>query len=162
MSTTTQTLGNGKPAKKPRKGYWARMGGKFLVLSILVHILLVTGAAFYVIQVFTPKKLTFKGGVLSTNPDKKLAEHKVSMAKKRKSMAAPAPAKRVVTTGLSSIILPVMPAMPTNGSTPTQMTGVGALGIGFGSGGGNGNGDGGGGGFMAPFGSKTSRPGTLV
>src|ERR1700677_2996687 len=134
MSTTTQTLGNGKHAKKPRKGYWARMGGKFLVLSILVHILLVTGAAFYVIQVFTPKKLTFKGGVLSTNPDKKLAEHKVSMAKKRKSMSAPAPAKRVVTTLPSKITLPEMPVMPTNVVTPTQITGIGGVGTGFGAG----------------------------
>jgi hypothetical protein len=164
MSTNTQAYGGVSPLpRKLRKGYWSRMGGKFLVLSIMAHLLFFTGAAYYIIQFITPKKLTFKAGVPSINPAKKLAEHKMSMAKKRKSMSAPAPAKRVVTTGLSKIILPPMPEMPTNVVTPSQITGIGGLGIGFGNGnGGNGNGDGGGGGFMAPFGTTNSRPGTLV
>ena len=89
--------------------------------------------------------------------------HKVSMAKKRKSMSAPAPAKRVVSTGPAKIILPEMPALPTNVVTPTSITGIGGVGVGFGAGnGGNGNGDGGGGGFMGNFGSKTPRSGSLV
>ena len=163
MTANTQALG-GKPLQpKRRKGYWSRMGGKFLILSVAAHLLFFTGAAYYVIQIFVPKKLTFKAGVPSTNPTKQLAEHKVSMAKKRKSMSAPAPAKRVVTTGLASIILPPMPMMPTNVITPSQITGIGGLGIGFGQGsGGNGNGGGGGNGFMAPFGTTNSRPSALV
>ena len=165
MTTNAQALGANQSPRKPRKGYWARMGGKFLVLSIFAHLLFLTGAAYYIIQIVTPKKLTFKAGVPSVNPVKQLAEHKMSMAKKRKSMSAPAPAKRVVTNNqLAKIILPPVPDMPTNVVTPTQITGIGGLGVGFGQGmGGNGSGDGGGGdGFMAPFGTANSRPGLLV
>lgn len=163
MSAEITAPGGVQPPEKPGKRAWQRIGGTFLVLSILAHLLFFTGAAFYVIHIFTPKKLTFKAGAPSTNPARQLAEHKVSMAKKRKSMSAPAPAKRVVTTGFARIILPPMPAMPAQAVTPTQMTSIGGLGVGFGQGnGGNGNGDGGGGGFMAPFGSKAVRPNTLV
>jgi hypothetical protein len=163
MSANTKALDGGQPPpKKQRKLSWQQIGGSFLLLSILAHVLFFTGAAYFVIQIFTPKHNTFRAGAPSTNPAKALAEHKVNMEKKRKSMSAPAPAKRVVTTGLSKITLPEMPAMPTDVVTPTQITGIGGVGSGFGSGlGGTGNGDGGDG-FMAPFGSSTARPGTLV
>ena len=164
MTTNTQALG-GKPLQpKLRKGYWRRMGGKFLILSVAAHLLFFTGAAYYVIQIFVPKRLTFKSGVPSTNPSRAIAQHKVSSANQRKRSSAPAPAKRVVTTGFASIILPPMPVMPSNVVNPTQMVGMGGLGLGFGQGNGtgNGNGDGNGNGFTAPFGTKTAQSGMLV
>lgn len=162
-SNTAGKTGDGDSKPKRRKMSWRQMGLTFLFLSILAHILFFTGAAYFFIQIFTPKKLTFHGGVPSTNPSTKMAEHKVSLAKKRKSMSAPAPAKRVVTTGMSKIVLPEMPALPTNVIAPTQITGIGGVGTGFGMGqGGNGNGGDGGNGFVAPFGSSNERAGTLV
>lgn len=158
-------MGGGIPhPSKPRKHYWQRMGGKFLVFSILFHVLFLTGAAYYIIQIVSPKKLTFKAGAPSTNPIKELAEHKMSMAKKRKSMSAPAPAKRVVSqNAFTKIVLPTMPEMPTDVVTPSQIIGIGGVGIGFGSGqGGNGDGGGGGNGYMSPFGSTSNHPGMLV
>lgn len=163
MSTNTQALDGNPPPKKTRTGYWGRIGGKFLILSIMAHLLFLTGAAYYVIQFISPKKLTFKAGVPSVNPVKDIAEHKMSMAKKSKSMSAPAPAKRVVTTGLANVSLPPMPEMPTNVVTPTQIVGIGGFGMGFGAGGGGtGDGGGGGGGYMAPFGTSNPHPGMLV
>src|SRR5579862_5354745 len=106
MNASTQAMGGTPLPSKPRKHYWKRMGGKFLILSIAFHALFLTGAAYYIIQIISPRKQTFKAGAPSVNPAKQLAEHKMSMAKKAKSMSAPAPAKRAVSTGISSIVLP--------------------------------------------------------
>lgn len=158
---------NKEPQKSPRpglmRGYWRRMGGKFLVLSILAHLLLVIGAAFYVVQRIQPKKIVFKAGAPVTNPAKQAQEHKVQMAKKRKSMSAPAPAKRVMTAVPAKIVLPDLPAMPANTFAPTQITGLGGVGTAFGGmGNGSGGGDGGAGNFMSPFGGHDAHGGALV
>jgi hypothetical protein len=148
-----------KPSTAPprRRGFWAKIfASKFLFVSILIHLFFVAGAAYYVVQRFSPRpKLTFKEGPPSSNPSKHAIEHKVSMAKQRKTMSAPAQAKRIMTAGLATVALPEMPSMPTATEIiPGKMAGMGGNGIGMGPpGGGMGNG-GGGGGAMPLFGFR--------
>jgi hypothetical protein len=133
---------------------WKRMTDRrFLFISVLVHVLFAMVAVYLVVQTITPKrKLTFKGGPPSPNPSQRAMEHQVSMAKKQKTMSAPAPAKRITTTAMSKVALPEMPAMPTMDNSPmSKMAGMtpGGLGMTMGGGGGTGGSSGGGGGV--PF-----------
>ncbi len=137
----------------PKKKDWRRFfAGKFLFISILLHILGGLGATYYVVQTIEAKrKLTFQGGPASPNRSTRALEHKVQMARKTNSMSAPAQTRRITTTGLSKVSLPDMPAMPGLSEVPpTKMAGMGGSGIGFagGSGGGGGGGQGNG---RAPF-----------
>ena len=145
-----------KPPLGPSKrGLWAKvLASKFLVVSIAVHLLFGVGATLYVVQRYSAqRKLTFKGGAPTASPSKRAMEHKVSMAKKKNSMSAPAQAKRITTSGLSKISLPDMPSMPTATTvTANKMGGMGGVGVGVGPAGGMGGGGmGGGGGGVIPF-----------
>jgi hypothetical protein len=72
------------------------------------------------------------------------------MARKSKTMSAPAQAKRITSTGLAKVSLPDMPTMSTSTDfTPGKMAGMGGTGMGLGTLGGMGGGGGGGGGI--PF-----------
>ena len=141
------------PPKKSRVGFWATiLASKFLLVSIGVHVLFGAGAAVIVIQRYQAgRKLSFQGGPPVTNPSSRALEHKVSMAKKKNTMSAPAQAKRITTTGLSKIALPEIVTMP-NATTvvPNRMGGIGGTGTGIGAGGMGGTGGGGGGGFGLP------------
>jgi len=141
------------PPKKPIFTFWQKViASKFLLVSILVHLLFGAGAAVYVVQQYQAnRKLSFKGGPPVVNPSSRALEHKVSMAKKKNTMSAPAQAKRITTTGLSKVALPEMVTMP-NATTvvPNRMGGLGGTGQGFGAGGMGGMGSGGGGGFALP------------
>ena len=154
------------PAPRNRRGFWAKiLASKFLVVSIAVHVLFGAGATLYVVQRYSAKrKLTFKGGLPTSNPSKRAMEHKVSMAKKKNSMSAPAQARRISTSGLAKFTLPEMPAMPTATTvTANKMGGMGGFGSGMGSGGGTGGGGmGGGGGGMTMFGFRDNRGGGMV
>ena len=143
----------------PTRKLWARiLASKFLVVSIAVHLLFGVGATLYVVQRYSAqRKLTFQGGPPTTNPSKRALEHKVSMAKKKNSMSAPAQAKRITTSGLAKIVLPEMPAMPTATTvTANRMGGMGGFGSGVGPPGGMGRGGGGGvgGGGLTMFGFR--------
>jgi hypothetical protein len=164
MSTLLETPPPARPAPSPKKKGWQRFGGKFLLISVLVHVLFGIGAAYYIVQTITAKrKLTFKGGPPSPNPSQKSLEHKVQMAKKQNAMSAPAMAKRIATTGLAKVTLPDMPAMPSiNSSTPTKMTGMGGTGVSTGPMGGLGTSGAGGGGGMPFFGLRTASGGALM
>jgi hypothetical protein len=138
---------------------WAKLKDRrFLFVSVLVHVLFAVIAIYLVVQTITPKrKLTFKGGPPSPNPSQRVMEHKVSLAKKQKTMSAPAPAKRITTTAMSKVALPEMPAMPTMDNSPlSKMSGMapGGLGMTMGSSGGTGS-SGGGGGGVPFFGLRT-------
>ncbi len=115
-----------------RRWSWKQFGGKFLVISIAVHLLFGAGAAVWVVQRYqATRKLTFKGGPPSPNPSTRAIEHKVQMAKKQSTMSAPTVTKRIVTTGIAKVTLPAMPEMPkTNDAAPMKMAGVGGAGIG--------------------------------
>ena len=139
--------------KKSRRTFWATiLASKFLIVSIAVHLLFGAGAAVYVVQRYQAgRKLSFQGGPPVVNPSSRALEHKVSMAKKKNTMSAPAQAKRITTTGLSKIALPEIVTMP-NATTvvPNRMGGIGGTGTGLGAGGMGGTGSGGGGGFALP------------
>jgi len=128
--------------------------GKFLFVSILAHILFALVAVVLVVQVISPKrKVVFTSTPPSEN--KKPQEHNVKM-QKEKAMSAPAPIKRIMTTGLSKVALPDIPALPT--SQPTEMTsmpGMAGPGLGMGIGGGTGGGTGDGGSGIPFFGVRT-------
>ena len=150
--------------ERPQRSVWAKvLASKFLLISIGVHLLFGIGATVYVVQQFQAnRKLTFKGGPPTTNPSKRAMEHKVSMAKKKNSMSAPAQAKRITTSGLSKMALPEMPALPTATTvTANKMAGMGGVGVGFGPAGGMGGGGlgGGGGGSIPFFGFRDNRGG---
>jgi hypothetical protein len=152
------------PPKKWRVK-WKSLGGKFLIISIAVHVLFLMGATYYVVQIYSTKKLTFKGGAPVANASSRSMEHKVSLANKQKSMSAPAPVRRIVSTAPSAVSLPDIPSMPNVTSvTPASMTGMGGTGvIGSGFGSGMGGGDGGGGmGIFSPFGIKDARASALT
>jgi len=108
--------------------------GRFLVISILFHVLLAVVATYLVVQTFTPRAQTFKPGPPA--PRNKEVEHKITMVKKQNAMSAPMPTKRIATTGLSKVALPEMPDIASVDPTaPTSMTGMGTPGAGFGTGG---------------------------
>src|SRR5450432_3736348 len=114
------------------RSLWSRLrGSRFLFVSIAIHFLFGLGAAVYVVRVYRPqRKLTFKGGPPSPNHSERVIEHQVRLAQKQNTMSAPMVSKRIVTTGLSKITLPAMPAIPTmNGAAPTKMAGVGGAGF---------------------------------
>lgn len=126
---------------------------RFLFISILVHVLFALVAIYLVVQTINPKrKLTFKSGPPSPNPNQRVLEHKVSLAKKQKTMSAPAPAKRITTTAMSKIALPEMPAMPSMANSPlSKMSGMNPGGLGMTMGGAGGAGGSGAGGGGVPF-----------
>jgi len=149
------------PQKTNRK---RRLGGKFLVISIALHLLFALGAAYYVVQTITAKrKLTFHGGPPSPNPSQRAIEHKVQMAKKQNSMSAPPPVKRIVTTGMAKVALPDMPSMPTsNPVAATKAVGAGGVGVGFGPSVGAASASAGGGSTISFFGLRTQGTSALV
>jgi len=117
------------PAKKAVK---RRIGGGFLVISIVLHVIFGLVATYFVVQTITHRKLTFKSGPPSPNPNERAMEHKVEMVKKQNTMSAPMAMKRIVTTGMSKVALPAMPDMPAvNPEMPTTMEGMGgpAMGV---------------------------------
>ena len=136
--------------------------GKFLLVSVCVHLLLGVGAVYWVVQkIETKRKLQFASGPPTANPSKRALEHKVSLQKKKNAGGSPAQAKRIAVTGLASkITLPDMPNIPTTSTqlVAGRMAGMG--GAGFGSGLGFGNGSGMGVGGMGAGGAGLTRFGT--
>ena len=159
MSATAAEAGTGTSIK-PR---WlvAILGSKFLMVSIIVHLLFGLGAAYWVVQRYQAnRKLTFKAGPPSPNPSTRALEHKVQMAKKQSTMSAPSIAKRITTSGLAKVALPEMPAMPKLAAPPVKMAGAGGVDVSFNPGGTAISSGGGAGGAAVPFfGFKESRGG---
>ena len=134
-----------------------RLGNsRFLAISIAAHLLFLLVAAVLVVQTVSAKrKLTFSSSPPSPNPSQRSLEHKVQMARKQNTMSAPAQAKRIVTTGLSKVSLPDMPAITASEIAPGKMAGMGGKGFGMGAAGGmGGTGSGGGGGPIPLFGMR--------
>src|SRR3954471_20276864 len=131
---------------------WERTSGKFLMISIGVHVLFGLIAAVFVVQHYqTGRKLTFKGGPPSPNPSSRALEHKVQMAKKQSTMSAPAIAKKITTTGIAKVTLPEMPAMPKLAAPAVKMAGAGGTDVSFNTGSMTTTGGGGAGGAAVPF-----------
>lgn len=131
-------------SRPPQLSFWARLfASKFLFISILVHLVGGTGAAYIIVQHYTAKrKVTFQGGPPTESASKRALEHSVSVAKK-KSGGAPPQAKRIATAGLANISLPEMPQLPSaNFVVPQMAAGIGGMGFGTGMGIGSGAGSG--------------------
>ena len=141
-----------EPSVLARWWQWERTSGKFLMLSIGVHVLFGIVAAIFVVQhIQTNRKLTFKGGPPSPNPSTRALEHKVQMAKKQSTMSAPALVKKITTTGISKVSLPDMPAMPKLAAPPVKMAGAGGTDVSFNTGSMSASGGSGAGGAAVPF-----------
>ncbi len=83
-----------------------------LIVSIVLHLGFAAGAAYYVVSHYTAaRKLTFQGGPKSPNPSERALQHKVQMQQKTQNTLVAVP-KRVLTTGVSKVALPEMPALP--------------------------------------------------
>jgi hypothetical protein len=149
------------PVPAKRRWSWKQFGGKFLVISVAVHLLFGAGAAVWVVQKYQAnRKLTFKGGPPSPNPSTRAIEHKVQMAKKQSTMSAPTINKRITTTGMSKVALPDMPAMPKIAAQPAKMASAGGTDASFAMGAMTNTGGSGGGGAAVPFfGFRESRGG---
>jgi hypothetical protein len=164
-ATAATATGTATQAAVParRRTMKERFGGRFLVISILVHLLFAVAATYYVVQTITAKrKLTFHGGPPSPNPSQRAIEHKVQMAKKQHSMSAPVPSKRVVSTGMSKVALPEMPSMPAmNPVASSKMVGMGGTGVGLSTGIMGAGNSGGGGGAVPFFGFRSNTGGAL-
>lgn len=152
MSDLAQIEQPRRAAPPKSRWSWRRFGGKFLVISVAVHLLFALVAAVFVVQRYQAnRKLTFKGGPPSPNPSTRAIEHKVQMAKKQSSMTAPSLAKRITTTGLSKVALPEMPAMPKLAAAPAKMAGAGGVDVAFSAGAMGQSGGSGAGGAAVPF-----------
>ncbi|MEQ1861657.1 MAG: hypothetical protein ABMA13_17195 [Chthoniobacteraceae bacterium] len=156
---------NPSPSQRRRR-LWARLfASKFLLVSIVVHLLFGVGATYLIVQrVAAKRRVTFQAGPPSVNPSQRALEHKVTMAQKKKSGGAPPQAKRIVTAGLANISLPEMPAIPSASNvTPGMMAGMGGVGFGqgIGMGSGMGSGAGSGGAGMTLFGFRGGGDGLI-
>lgn len=116
---------------------WMDWSGSFFVLSLLLHILIIGGAAFLVVQVVQARKEKLK--FTAPPPAPPSAEHKVKPSKKT-AAAAPAISKRITSTAANTSI--ALPTMEMNSSSPdimsSVMSGMGAAGLGAGAAGGAG------------------------
>lgn len=140
------------PALPPpmKLSLWQRIlnkGGSFLFLSIVFHLLLLAGAATYVVQsIHAKEKLKFTGKPTLGSPGQKSLEYKVQTVKRNQSMSsAPAASTRLTSTA-SNVKVAIPDAPMTTSSTsamPSMMGGMG--GSAFGASGGGGGGGGGGG-----------------
>jgi hypothetical protein len=136
-----------------RRTWMSRIASsRFLAISVAVHVLFFSVAAYVVVSRYqAARKLTFKAGPPSPNPSSRALEHKVQLAKKQNSMSAPSMAKRIVSTGLSKVSLPEMPAMPKLAAPPVKMAGAGGVDVSFNAGGGAPSSGSGAGGAAVPF-----------
>ena len=170
MSAVTELENRDTRIRSPRRNVlarwwnWERTSGKFLMISIAVHVLFGLVAAVFVVQHYqAARKLTFKGGPPSPNPSTRALEHKVQMAKKQNTMSAPAIARKITTTGVAKVSLPDMPAMPKMAAPPVKMAGAGGTDVSFNPGTMAATGGSGAGGAAVPFfGFRESRGGGML
>ncbi len=140
------------PSPSPR-GWRRLLHGRFLVVSILFHLLLAVLATYLVVQSFQPRKQTFQAGPKSPDPSTRAIEHKIQV-KKQSTLSAPPQAARITTKGAAKVVLPDLPTLPTSELSPAQMSGIGGS-SGFGVGGGAMGGSGGSGPSINFFGLQT-------
>jgi len=136
-----------------------RIGGRFLYISIIAHVVFGLIATWFVVQrIEAKRKLTFQAGAKTTNPNSRAIEHKVQVTKKKNTMSAPAATKRITTTASARVAIPSMPMPMSSDMAPSRMEGMGGAGVSFGSSamGGSPGGGGGAGGAMPFFGLRQS------
>lgn len=118
-------------------GRWRQriVSRKFLAVSIGLHVFFGLVAGFVVVNRYAAaRKLTFKSGPPSPNPSSRAIEHKVQMQKRQNTMSAPAPVRKITTTGVAKVTLPDMPAMPKMDTPAVKMAGAGGANVSFNAG----------------------------
>ena len=125
--------GDEHPVAARRNRLQRLASSKVFVFSVILHVLFGIGAAYFIVQRIQAKRvITFQGGPPSPNASTRALEHKMNMSRVKQTMSAPAQAKRITTTGLSTISLPDMPSMPeATEIVPSKMAGMGGAGVGF-------------------------------
>lgn len=122
----------------PAKKGWRRLlTSRFLIVSLLVHVLFLGGAAIWVVQASrAPARRTFRSLGANPNPSSRALEHKVQL-KQRNALSAPPAVKRATTIGRSKFSLPAMPLMPAPPAVAvaSRITGMGGPGNGMAFGG---------------------------
>jgi hypothetical protein len=130
MPIETQDAVAPEMAVPTQRKWWRRRS--FLVISIGAHLLFGLGATYLVVSKHSAtRKLTFNAGPKSPNPSERALQHRVQVMEKSKTAPAAVP-KRVLTTGLAKIELPVMPSMPGEHNVPPTPKMAAAGGAGFG------------------------------
>ncbi len=139
---------------------------RFLLISVLAHLLLGAGASFYIVQTISSRgKATFTAASAPSAPAAASREHKVQMQKKQQTMSAPAQMKRITSAAPNTrVALPQMPALPTLATSlsPARISGMSGSGTGLSMGGGSGAGNPGSGRPVSLFGLRTAGSGTLT
>jgi hypothetical protein len=159
MSESATALVSEEPETK-RRWHSKIFSSKFLIYSIVAHLLFFGVAAYVVVLRYQAnRKLTFKAGPPSPNPSSRALEHKVQMAKKQSTMSAPAMARKITTKGVAKVTLPDMPAMPKLAAPPVKMAGAGGADVGFNPGGGSSTSSGAGGAAVPFFGFREAKGG---
>jgi hypothetical protein len=122
---------------------WQRIlnkGGSFLFLSIVFHLLLLAGAATYVVQsIHSKEKLKFTSNPTLGAPGQKSLEYKVQTAKRNQSMSSAPAASTRLTSSASNVKVAIPDAPLTNSSSsamPSIMGGMGGSSFGASGGGG--------------------------
>jgi hypothetical protein len=143
----------------PKPTFWqGLMTRKFLVVSVLLHVIFFIGAGYFVITKQTVGRKKFMPPAGGGEQAKAGAEHKVSLGRKQSTMSAPEQAKRVTTnSALAKVALPEMPELPsaTTEVFANRAIGMGGAGSAFGATGTPGGGSGGGGSGINFFGLRT-------
>lgn len=145
-SATTSDENNPNVKLRRNSGFWARLGGGSLAISLLVHLLLIFVAVFWVISTWTdstknePTQFATGAGGGNNGDRAKIYQHKLQQ-KNMKTLAKSTP-RLTSKNPNASISLPDIP----NVSTATMISGATAggssKGFGGGSGGGIGSGQG--------------------
>ncbi len=146
---------------RARKGFWQRIGGEGLTVSIAVHLLLVLLAAFWVVSTITTggKKdpntfATGAGG--GTGGERNTKDRQKTKPRNVKAMSK-SPTRITSKSATNPLAVAALPAAPMSPIAGGLMSGSGSKGFGGGAGGGIGSGIGGGRGgrnFVSMFGSR--------
>ena len=135
MSANTQALGEISPVpprqhagywKRYWKRYWKSIGGKFLVFSILAHLLFLAGAAYYIIEIIAPQRQKPIMVVPpSVNAIKDNADHNKIVQQQRENSSPLTPPKVAYSTGKTDIVInpPPLDAMQNTSLTPSIVPG---------------------------------------
>src|SRR5437762_6232658 len=134
----TETLTDEVPATTQPTLRLRRYSPPVLIGVIVFHLLFGGVAAIWVVSKYSAnRKLTFNAGPKSPNPSERALEHRVQLQKKMESVSAPpAVPRRVLTTGMSKVVLPPLPEIKAPETAPRAMMNAGGTGVAFGTSGG--------------------------
>ncbi|MBA3962763.1 MAG: VWA domain-containing protein [Chthoniobacterales bacterium] len=115
-----------------------RYSAPVLMAVLGIHIILGGLAAILVVSKYsTSRKLTFHAGPKSPNPSERALEHRVQLQRKIETLSAPPSApQRILTTGLSKIILPPLPEVGVKPETAMPLMSAGGAKVAFATAGG--------------------------